>query len=535
MSTPKWENTTEITPEAAPKWDDTIPHVEESPSEEVGKLESFGRGGAQGATLGFADEIAGGGEAVLDILLGKAKGKGISDLYTQHRDESRDAFKRAADANPLTSMAGNITGSVLPSLAMPAFSTVKGAAAVGALGGAATGLGTSEAEDLSGLAKDTTIGGGVGAVTGGALQGLINKLNPTALNEVANNQIVKASGATKPMMREMVRKGQVDDVANSMFEHNIAPTGSHPEQILDNFEALKQTSGQTIGNILDMFDKNLPSGNGSTYVNAGNLRNEIAQIYNKVANEPALADKAGPIGKILESIDLRGNGPITFKDAQTLKNVLKEVAYTDDGKIANKYANAAYGILNKHMEDAAEATAKNSNMGPALLENYLKAKKDYTAGILGGKASLDKTAALMTNRQASLSDYLAGVAGAATGGPVGGLVAAGANNFIKTHANTAIGNSAKTASQTLTKINDTLFKSTADQIKNWGTKLVASQSPAEQKLGTVLIQASQKDNIGRNALLFTLMQQPAYRQILGGFIEAGAGVAGSLVGVGDVK
>lgn len=130
---------------------------------DVGKLESLARGAAQGATMGFADEIAGGAEALF-----------TDKTYKQARDESRANFKRAKDANPNTFLAGELGGGVatafVPGLgAANAVKTVRGAAGVGAALGGITGLGQSEAKDAQGLAVDTLSGAGLGAVTGGGL------------------------------------------------------------------------------------------------------------------------------------------------------------------------------------------------------------------------------------------------------------------------------------------------------------------------------------------------------------------------------
>lgn len=127
-----------------------------------GKLESFARGAAQGASLGFADEISGALESAL-----------TNKTYEQARDESRANFKAAKDANPWTSTAGELAGGVgtalIPGLgAANAAKTLRGAATLGAGLGAATGLGQSEAKDAQGLAVDTLSGAGLGAGFGAA-------------------------------------------------------------------------------------------------------------------------------------------------------------------------------------------------------------------------------------------------------------------------------------------------------------------------------------------------------------------------------
>lgn len=155
MATPTWDETDplEMTSPTAttPTWEDT----EELPK--VDQMESGIRGAAQGASMGFADEITG---AVESILTDKT--------YREARDESRKAYDAAKLANPKTYMAGEFGGAAATAL-VPGLGelTIPKMAAQGAL----YGLGSSEADltkgDIGGAAKDVAIGGAVGTVAGG--------------------------------------------------------------------------------------------------------------------------------------------------------------------------------------------------------------------------------------------------------------------------------------------------------------------------------------------------------------------------------
>ena len=154
----------------------------EKEKEDISKLESLGRGAAQGASFGFADELTGAGEALATTA---PSGNYLEDLLTNYkkaRDESRAAYKAAEQANPKSYMAGDIAGGVGTGL------LTGGAGAVGSIGkvagkeslkqlaklgakqGAIQGLGLSEADltegELGQAAKDTAIGAGVGGVAG---------------------------------------------------------------------------------------------------------------------------------------------------------------------------------------------------------------------------------------------------------------------------------------------------------------------------------------------------------------------------------
>jgi hypothetical protein len=151
----------ELIDEQTPSWTPPEDEVEGGPS----KTESFFRSTAQGASMGFADEITAAAEAAL-----------TDKPYTQARDESRTAYKEAKEANPKTSFVGEMAGAAATALipGMGALSVPKMAAQ-----GALYGLGSSEAdltqgnlEEANRATKDVLIGGAVGTLGGFGSEGL---------------------------------------------------------------------------------------------------------------------------------------------------------------------------------------------------------------------------------------------------------------------------------------------------------------------------------------------------------------------------
>lgn len=127
---------------------------------QVSPLESALRGGAQGLTMGLSSR----GEALLRNLAGKTPFL-PEKSYEQALQESRQAYKQAQEANPLTYTGSEFVGSVLPALipgTQPA--TLGRMVALGAGLGAVGGLGYSEAETLPELGKDIAAGGALGGV-----------------------------------------------------------------------------------------------------------------------------------------------------------------------------------------------------------------------------------------------------------------------------------------------------------------------------------------------------------------------------------
>lgn len=156
------------------------------PQQEPSALESFGRGALQGVTGGFADEITG---AIEHAITGKR--------YAQARDESRANYKAAEEANPTASLAGNVGGGLasifLPGAGVTRAATVAGRIGAGAALGGLAGLGNSEADltkgDVAGAARDTAIGAAAGGALTGAAEGLgsIFGLGKKAVGEVVDD------------------------------------------------------------------------------------------------------------------------------------------------------------------------------------------------------------------------------------------------------------------------------------------------------------------------------------------------------------
>jgi GH24 family phage-related lysozyme (muramidase) len=155
---------------------------EVSGDDEVSKLESAWRGGVQGGTVDFADEILGGITAAVDVATGEPTIKDLPQLYKKYRDIEREKFKKAEEANPSTYMAADIASGVVPALfsggaaaaanlgKVAAKQSVKELAKTGAKYGAAAALGRTEnITDIPEVAKDVATGAGLGAATGVAL------------------------------------------------------------------------------------------------------------------------------------------------------------------------------------------------------------------------------------------------------------------------------------------------------------------------------------------------------------------------------
>lgn len=174
-----WED---VQPGAAPAdaWEDVAPAGSApapgaaAPADpKTSAAEAFGRGAAQGASLGFADEVAGLGKALFNTALEPRSGDFFGQKYRKGRDEWRAADAQAKEDHGGWYTAGNVAGTTATSL-VPGLGAARGAGALKtamAAGkiGALQGLGESEATDVKGLARDASVTGATSAVTAGML------------------------------------------------------------------------------------------------------------------------------------------------------------------------------------------------------------------------------------------------------------------------------------------------------------------------------------------------------------------------------
>lgn len=196
--------------------------------QKISELDSSARGAAQGLSFGLRDEAAGALQNPLGGLKEIANKFGADfsdedvDSYKKERDESRRLDLEAKEANPISFGTGQVGGAIVPTL------LTGGAGGIGALAaqGAVQGLGTSEAEDLGGLAEDAAIGGSIGAASGvagkllsntgtgiaNATQDVVERVatNPT-LSKVANLQPAQK---IKSFIQEPIKKVLGDEIGD---------------------------------------------------------------------------------------------------------------------------------------------------------------------------------------------------------------------------------------------------------------------------------------------------------------------------------
>lgn len=148
-------------------------------------LQAGAEGVARGLTLGLSDEfLAGAAGAPYRDVKGNwySGGMGIAGPNTAGALDQSGALKTRREENPLSALAGEVAGTIVNPVARisGAATTVRGAVALGAVEGGLFGLGSAITEDALGdqqaLGEHLVARVGGGALAGGALSGLFQKV-----------------------------------------------------------------------------------------------------------------------------------------------------------------------------------------------------------------------------------------------------------------------------------------------------------------------------------------------------------------------
>jgi hypothetical protein len=330
----------------------------------VPQLESGLRGAAQGASLGFADEITGGLEALL-----------TDKSYEQARDESRANYKAAQEANPITygasEFGGGVATALVPGLNAGKLATLGGRVAANAGLGALAGAGMSEADNAGTLAKDAAMGG---ALAGGLSYGL-EKAAPYAKQGAkyigqklsdGSDEIVKKIGKIGFGVDE---KATANYLANRANVNNANNLGDIAESVLnpsDNSSVLREMRQKAS----DMSS------------NAWNTLSENAGMEK--------ADLINSIRKAQEGLQIKGNiiGDTQQKAFSSLDNLANQFGKLDDN-IDEKTLKSIIQNLD------ANINWQNPEMGPT--NDAIKGVRQYIDQTLKSnnpayKSAMEKTA-----------------------------------------------------------------------------------------------------------------------------------------------
>lgn len=325
--------TRELTPEELAELNGVAPMpVPAGPA--PGLTESALRGASQGVTLNYGDELVGAGKALFEGIKGTLTGKDtrgtLGQVYRDERDKERTANKAASDANPWAYGLGELGGSVATSF-VPGLGIAKGAsmaktALQSAKLGAVSGLGASEAEDLTGAAADTAMGGlvagGTSAIMGKILKGAPKRAVERRVGDIVDGatakQRDKVVGAGGKNVGEFAEPGELLKIVS---EKAFRKAGRDPKKLQDvTEEALNET-----GKALDK--AYAAAGNKTRGISVSDILGDIESFATKLRGDPGKADLARAVQAKAEDV-LNAWGDKTHVTAQQVRTLASDIADT---------------------------------------------------------------------------------------------------------------------------------------------------------------------------------------------------------------
>ena len=395
----------------------------------ISKSESAARGVAQGATLGFADEISGGAEALWKSANGDPKKFG--ELYKAARDESRANFEQAREKNPGSYIVGEVGGAIASAF-VPGMAIAKGAGLAGAAGRAAliggtAGTGYSEGETV----KDVVLDAAGGAVAGGLVGGAARIAAPyiargtSAVGEKvrgsASRFAARALGAERGTIKKLGQEKIQAAGRQALDEGVISPLASADKMASRN-AAVGEKGGKMMGKVYDAIDDK-----GASTFNPLDVATKVDDELGGFYRSPINKGEARQLDNTLESILMRGDKNIPLKEAQILKQELQKVAnWKNNLNITEKekMARAAYKIVSQAIDDAAEKGSKE--IGSEGLEKTLQQGKKLFGNSKAAETLLEnRVAREQGNKFFGLTDNITGVGALGYGATTGDWATAG--------------------------------------------------------------------------------------------------------------
>lgn len=340
--------------------------------DEMSQLEAGLRGGAQGLTFDFGDELMGGALAAWDVATGDPKLEDLKELYKKHRDEQRMQMEQAAEEHPATYYGSDIAAGVLPALltgggtaaASVGKAVLKGAAkkslpkalgkaaAKGVGYGAATGAGTSTADLLEGEVMDFSKDVGFGSAVGGAM------------------------GAGLPLVGKAAKKG-LDITKNTIKgAGNLIPGA---EAMGLGYKAGKRGLGISQDDMIDealRVGKELDKKVKKVLLDSGVSRDKAV----KLADEAGVRINAGEsIDEVVESIIEEGAIGLEVKSRDKLVNSISALkkGFNEQQellKLESRAANQSVQEGQKHGSELETISEINTNYDDALILPDAKGK-----------------------------------------------------------------------------------------------------------------------------------------------------------------
>lgn len=379
------------------------------PKEEPGTLHDLGLGAAQGASLGFADELEGGVKAGAAKLTGE-KGD-LLDLYRKYQQLAQKDYDEAKFRSPYAYGAGEIGGGVAGFALAPGSGLAKlgavgaekalaGAAgesllgklaskgagqAVEALPGSlAFGAGTSKgkllganSEEQKQLIKDTLESGATGSLVGAGLgaAGTAANASTAKISDLLNKYTKESPYLRQAKMAFGMGKEGTNLTKGSTREAMSESATDSAKKLMGGIEKADSSLGQDVGNSLKKANDSglLLDLNDELTAQAG----RIDDYFSRNPDVPV----DSKMKQVLTSITNRDKTDLTPIEAKALKDQANQLIDTLKGiqtegavftrKLAFDFKNSLDNALKENIPEYAEASRKFSDFRTSVPETIV--------------------------------------------------------------------------------------------------------------------------------------------------------------------
>ena len=536
---------------------------------DVSALQALGRGVKQGATLGFGDEATAGVDAGLQGLKNlydryiKAK-KGqpettAAQAYEESLGGERGLLSQAEEQQPGAFMAGDVLGSL--ALPVPGGLAAKGASKLKAglvTGGAAGGLeaaGRTENDLLSKEgARDLAIGTGLGAGLGGALGGVAGALSGRSARKAerlareSDQAALRTIGATPSdfskdfAVKASSRPGpdQAKGIGRTLLDEDVLKLRQNEDAVSrainSKLDEVYETRLAPLLEEVDIAVSALPSDKtGNMWFNLQeSLKRDFddvkAREYISLTQSPQLKEKAamvrGEVMNILTSDPANKRISTAIKLRQNINKMINETdweksdtpeaqtfykgIYRNINGYINEITEEADPLLSRKFKDANRAYSNLSSATEIAAEDAAKVAADNTISLrravgAGTRAAIDKSPEKLLSYRSAIGK---------------GRKAKELPNLYGGRTSTRairVGSAVKDDEPHLNQQRAVQYinKAEPEDIMQLSSAVRSKYGADGEHLAMALERISERDKTGRQALMFSILQRPEYRKMLG--------------------
>jgi hypothetical protein len=395
--------------------------------------------------------------------------QGPDDGYIERRDTNIKRQIGLRAENPKAAIAGDVAGLVGGGLltagagsaikpAAGALGRLERSAAAGATMGALTNPGDVEGEvsplQLDARFKNSLIGGTLGYVTQGALEGVSigGKAASNYFKGKAGEKAIAAIGANKADMKKLGEKGAIKLGQDARDAGLVGPL-STPSRIAKNADKMKDEVGEQIGGLIDSADAA-----GATKVDGTKIGLAILEDPEIIAAKTTPGSGGMYSAALKEAETIASNGEMTLKQAHALRrNIDQNINFnkrrTDlkpgEAEVLYKIRDA----INSAMNESVDAMRGSQGANALKKANAQYSKLSRIQSIAENRVAMNSsnrtfglTDNILAGAGASIGGTIAGPVGAAVGGAIGGGVSKLGRTFGKGVQSSAANVSSKASS-----------------------------------------------------------------------------------------